>query len=233
VKILIATKNRGKAEEIKEMLGGLSEAGVEFVSLAEMDAERGVREAASVGVADDFVEDGESFSENALGKARFFFEKTKAFDGVGIPTVADDSGIFVEALADELGVKTRRWGAGEKAGDEEWLDHFMQRMKNEKNRKAKFVCAAAIVLPGAKGVDGYASPVEKIFIDETCGIISELIEAPVKVGIPLSSVFKPEKCDKVFAALSIEEKNRLSHRGKAFSLLRSYLLECLQSCLNN
>lgn len=208
MKILIATKNRGKATEIKEMLKSLEEAGVEFVSLAEVGG---------VDVVGDFVEDGANFEENALGKARFFFEKT------GLPTVADDSGIFVEALADELGLKTRRWGAGEKADDEEWLEYFMQRMKNEKNRKAKFVCAAAIVLPAAdSGTDGCAEAVEKIFLGETCGVISESIEVPVKVGIPLSSVFKPGGHDKVFAAISIEEKNRLSHRGKAFSQLLTY-----------
>ena len=110
-------------------------------------------------------------------------------------------------------MKTRRWGAGETASDEEWLAHFMQRMAQEKNRKAKFVCAAAYV----------SGDEEKVFLGETEGTITETIEVPVKAGIPLSSVFKPLGHEKVFAALSAAEKNEFSHRGKAFQRLRLFL----------
>lgn len=162
---------------------------------------------ADVGITEDFPEEGASFEENALGKARFYGAKS------GLPTVADDSGIFVEALADELGVKTRRWGAGEQASDEEWLDHFLKRIEKEKNKKAEFVCAAA-----------YSGPLgEHVFFGETKGILTEQPEVPVKKGIPLSSVFKPEGYDMVYAALSSAEKNQLSHRGKAFAQLLTFL----------
>lgn len=160
-----------------------------------------------VGITEDFPEEGMSFEENALGKARFYGEKS------GLPTVADDSGIFVEALADELGVKTRRWGAGEAASDEEWLEHFLKRMEKEESRKAEFMCAAA-----------YTGPLgEHVFLGETKGTLTEQAQVPVKKGIPLSSVFKPEGCDMVYAALSPAEKNRLSHRGKAFAQLLTFL----------
>jgi len=192
MKILIATKNPGKFEEIRSMLEDLP---VDFVSLEEL------------GILEDFVEEEGSFEDNALGKARFFSQRT------GLPALADDSGIFVEALADELGVKTRRWGAGEQASDEEWLAHFMKRMEAESNRKAEFVCAAAYV----NGKE------EKVFKGETLGFILEAPAAPLKPGIPLSSVFKPETAEQVYAALSTQEKNRLSHRGKAFTLLKTYL----------
>src|SRR3989338_9931547 len=108
MKILIATKNHGKFEEIREMLGGLK---AEFVSLEE------------VGTYEDFPEHGDSFEENALGKARFY-SALWAQTAANAAVVADDSGIFVEALGDELGLKTRRWGAGHEASDEEWLAHF-------------------------------------------------------------------------------------------------------------
>lgn len=192
MKLLIATKNPGKFAEIREMLEAFE---ADFVSL--MD----------VGITDDFPEDGENFEENALGKARFYSQLS------GLPAVADDSGIFVEALADELGVKTRRWGAGEQASDEEWLEHFLRRMEGETNRRAEFVCAAAYV--GPRG--------EHSFMGETLGVLTHAPEAPVKPGIPLSSVFKPEGYDKVYAALSTAEKNQLSHRGKAFSKLLTFL----------
>lgn len=174
------------------MLSGFE---AEYVSLADVE------------IFDDFPEEGSTFEENALGKARFYS------DLAGLPAVADDSGLFVEALADELGVKTRRWGAGESASDEEWLDYFLQRMESEENRQAKFVCAAAYV-----GVEG-----EQVFMGETSGELTHIPQVPVKAGIPLSSVFKPLGYDKVYAALSTAEKNELSHRGKAFSQLLNFL----------
>ena len=164
----------------------------------------------SLGIEGDFDEVGETFEENALGKARFFAEKA------GMVAVADDSGIFIEALADELGLKTRRWGAGHEASDEEWLAHFMERMGEEENRKAKFVCAAALVTPDGDGDD-------VVVFGETCGAISGEIEVPVKAGIPLSSVFRPDGHEKVYAALSEAEKNEISHRGRAFAELLKYL----------
>lgn len=186
--ILIATKNPGKFKEIAEFMKGLN---LQFVSLSDL------------GIEHDFPEEGLTFEENALGKARFYSELT------GLATLADDSGIFINALANELGVKTRRWGAGEKVTDEEWLAHFMERMRSEPDRNAKFVCAAAFVSPDE----------ELVFMGETTGQITDRLEAPIYSGIPLSSVFKPEGSDKVYSLLSLEEKNKISHRGKAFKQL--------------
>lgn len=174
------------------MFAGLD---VEVLSLSEM------------GITQDYPEEGHSFEANALGKALFYHELS------GLPTVADDSGIFVEALADELGVKTRRWGAGEKASDEEWLAVFMKRMEGEVNRRARFVSVAAYV-NGAES---------RVFEGETLGTITQTVQVPVKVGIPLSSVFLPEGCAKVYSELSAAEKNAISHRGKAFQQLLHYL----------
>lgn len=196
--ILIATKNPGKFAEIKEMLAELEAMGARFHSVDDLRIE------------EDFEEVGETFEENALGKARFFSQKA------GMPAVADDSGIFIEALAEELGLKTRRWGAGHEASDEDWLDFFMNRMGEEENRSAKFVCAAAFVSPDGESED-------LVFMGETGGVITVEVEAPVKPGIPLSSVFKPDGHEKVYAALSTEEKNEMSHRGKAFAKLLSFL----------
>ena len=189
--LLIATKNPGKFKEISASLAALP---VNFLSLEDL------------GIQDDFDEVGESFEQIALDKARFYAGLS------GLPTVADDSGIFVEALAGELGLKTRRWGAGAEASDGEWLEHFMQRMKDEKNRKAKFICAAAWSSPDS----------EKVFLGESEGMITDTVEAPVQHGIPLSSVFKPLNYDKVYSALTADEKTAISHRGKAFKALLEY-----------
>src|SRR3989338_6935889 len=118
-KLLIATKNKSKFQEIKATLFSLP---LELISLNDI-------------IIDDslFIEDGKTFAENAEKKAKFYAKKSK------LMTLADDSGIEVETLPDELGVKTRRWGLGEKAFDEEWLNFFLKRMEKEKNRRAKFI----------------------------------------------------------------------------------------------
>ena len=173
----------------------LADLGAELVSLKDL------------GIEEDYPEEGHSFEANALGKARFYHELS------GLSTVADDSGIFVEALASELGVKTRRWGAGAAASDEEWLAYFMKRMEGAANRRAKFVCVAAYA-DGAQAV---------AFEGETHGVITEDVRAEVKPGIPLSSVFLSDGCATVYSALSEAEKNELSHRGKAFVQLLQFL----------
>jgi XTP/dITP diphosphohydrolase len=200
-KLLIATTNPGKFSEIKEVIGDL-ELDLYFLRHDEFTEKM---------QQDFFEETGETFEENAEQKAVHYHEL------IGFPTIGEDSGIIVDALRGELGVKTRRWGAGEHATDEEWIDHFMKVMKDipEQERSAKFVSCAAFI-------DGPGEIV--MFRGETKGIITHELEAPLRRGIPLSSCFRPVGCDKVYSALSEKEKNRLSHRGKAFHELKKYLL---------
>lgn len=156
-----------------------------------------------------FLEDGVTFQENARKKAEYYARKAK------MPTLADDSGLMVEALQGELGVKTRRWGAGEKASDKEWLEYFMKRMAEEKNRRATFICRMCL-----------ADQVGKILFEAegvTPGEITKTLKAPIKPGVPLSSVFKPQGCATVHSALSVEEKNRVSHRGKALGKVKVFM----------
>lgn len=193
MELLIATTNPGKFKEIAAMLSGLD---ARFYSLEDLFLDG------------DFEEVHEAFADNAMGKARFFGEQ------VGLTTIADDSGVFVSALEGELGVQTRRWGAGVEASDEEWLDFFMERMEGEEDREAKFVCAAALYCP-ERG--------DHVFVSEVEGFITDDIEAPVKPGIPLSSVFKPHGSDTVYSAMTVEQKNENSHRSKAFLQLLNFL----------
>lgn len=190
--LLIATKNPGKFSEITEIFSGVP---FKLVFLGGLNVSD-----------DDFIEDGETFAQNAYKKARYFADKLK------MPTLAEDSGILVDALGDELGVKTRRWGAGEGASDEEWIEYFMKKMEGEVSRGAKFVCSACFL-------DG---EVERFFEGETRGVITEKLMAPIMRGLPLSSCFLPEGCEKVYAALEEKEKNRVSHRGKAIRAIRSF-----------
>lgn len=194
-KILIATHNFGKYKELMEVLGDLP---FKFVSLNDEK------------IKEDVEETGETYEENAIIKAEYFGRMT------GLPTIADDSGIVVDALKGELGVKTRRWGAGEKASDREWLDFFLARMSNEKNRRTKFISVVAFYQPGEA---------TKTYRGECLG---ELLQKPyvdLESGIPLSAVFLPNEKNKVFSALNKNEKNAISHRGKAIKQCYNDLLK--------
>lgn len=194
MKVLVGTNNPGKHIEIAEVLGGLD---LELLSPADLH------------ITVDPEETGSTYAENALLKAKHFFEH-----GGAIPTIADDSGIIIDAIRNELGVYTRRWGAGAEATDEQWIEHFLKRMQTENNKKARFVCNLAYI-----GPDG----IHHIF-EGTCeGIITPELEADYLPGLPISACFKPEGSDKVYSAMSIEEKNQISHRGRALQFLREHL----------
>lgn len=193
-KLLVATTNKGKFGEFQEMLGDLP---WELVFLGDLKVEKILEE------------DGETFADNAILKAVHFADLLK------MPAIADDSGILVEALPGELGVKTRRWGAGANASDQEWIAYFLEKMEGVENRNAQFVAAVAIAWPDDELV---------VFEGQTKGKITAGLEAPIVNGIPLSSCFRHEGGDKVYAALTEEEKNRVSHRGKALMQAKKFLL---------
>ena len=192
--LLLATGNPSKTREISAVLGNLP---LKILTLAELEI-----------TAAEPAETGETFEENAQIKAEYWCEIT------GYPTLTDDSGILVEALPGELGVKTVRWGKGSSASDEEWLQHFLERMEKEENRAAKFVSVIAIAQPG--------KPTE-FFSGEVRGEILRATASPLLPKIPLSSVFLAEGADKVFAAMSSEEKAQHSHRGKALAEAKKFL----------
>lgn len=202
-KILVATRNHGKFTGLME---GLKDLPFHFVSLADE------------GVMGDMEETGQTYEENAIQKAEFFGKKS------GLVTIADDSGIVVEALRDELGVKTRRWGAGHEASDEEWLDFFLKRMKKEENRGAEFICVVALWRPNQKTLT---------FRGETKGILLEGPQVPIRKGIPLSSVFLPDGKNRVYLALNPEEHKAVSHRGKAVRKCHDFLFKNLELKIKN
>lgn len=190
---LLATSNEGKIVEVRECLAGLP---LELTTLRDLPRLSSLPE-----------EKGSSHRENALLKAQYYFRQT------GLPTIAEDSGIHVEALEGELGIHTRRWGAGPQASDEEWIQYFLERMGKESNKRARFHCVVALVSEnGAHTFEG-----------ECFGTITSALEAPYLPGLPISACFKPNGYDRVFSALSVEEKNRVSHRGRALTKLREFL----------
>lgn len=191
--LLLATTNKGKLAEMREALDGLGVGLLDFDEIKTIEAPE---------------ETGKTFSENAAQKAHYYSAAT------GLPTVSDDSGIIVEALKGELGIHTRRWGAGPLANDEEWISNFIERMKKEDNKRARFVCAVAHV-----DREGRLHLFEGI-----CeGTITDELEAEYLPGLPIAACFRPDGEECVFSALSLEQKSRTSHRGKALWQLRGFL----------
>ena len=192
--ILLATTNPGKKKEMLSALLPLE--GIEFVDLNDL------------GIDLDVEEHGSSYGENALLKAKAYFEYSN------MPVLAEDSGVEVRALANELGIHTRRWGAGPDANDEKWLEYFMNRMATEEDRAARFVSHAVYLdEQGHFAVEG-----------ECLGEITYDVEGPIQRGIPLSAVFKPLGEDLVYSSMDEERKNSLSHRGNAMKKMKGYLV---------
>lgn len=191
--LLLATTNKGKIIEMTEALSGLPLT---------------IKTPTDLGITESPHETGDTFQDNALEKARFYYERSK------MPTLADDSGIIVEALKDELGIHTRRWGAGPTASDSEWIEFFLERMRHEKNKKAEFICVLAFIDESGN---------EHLFEGQCKGVITDTLEADYLPGLPISACFKPDGYEAVYSAMKLEQKNSASHRGKALQSLRHFL----------
>lgn len=194
--LLIGTGNKGKLGEIVPILWGLP-----FRLLSLEDVTRGNKP----------IEKDHDFRENAYIKAVFYAQQT------GKMTLAEDSGLFIDALPNQLGVTTRRWGAGEAVSDQEWITYFLDRLKDvpDEERGACFVCHACLVDAPRKVL--YRS------VGETKEYITRELQAPILPGLPISSCFLPENSSCVYAALPPEEKAAVSHRGKAIHQVRGFL----------
>jgi XTP/dITP diphosphohydrolase len=197
VKLLLATRNAGKLAELRRMLAddsnGLS--GIEVLGLADVPE------------FPDAPETGATFAENALAKAR------DAVSATGLPAVADDSGLAVDALNGMPGVLSARWSG--RHGDDEgnlWLLLGQLTDVPDARRGAAFVCAAALVVP-----DGP----EIVVHGEWRGRIVR--EPRGTGGFGYDPIFVPDDEERTSAELSPEEKDAASHRGRAMRALLPHL----------
>jgi len=190
MQVLLATTNPGKITELRQIL---IEQGIEIIGL------RGL-------TAPEDIETGSTFAENALLKARYYHHRS------GLPAIADDSGLEVEAIGGQPGIYSARYG-GPGATDAQRTAKLLAELKNVQgeNRSARFVCAAAFVWTGG----------EQIFQDEARGVI--LDEPRGSSGFGYDPVFFYPPLGKTFAELAMEEKARVSHRGRAFRRLAVWL----------
>lgn len=190
MKILVATTNPGKVQEITDILAA---AGVDVVTPKEL------------GITITVSEDGNTFEENAVRKAEAFRDVS------GLPALADDSGLCVDALFGAPGVLSARF-AGLIARDEDNIALLLKTMRGMKDRNARFVCVAALALVNGEVITARG---------EYHGMI---LEKPQGTGgFGYDPVFLDPVTGKTFAELSLEEKNRISHRKKALVALRDKL----------
>lgn len=147
-------------------------------------------------------EDGKTFDENAYQKAGF------AAKILGFPALADDSGLVVDALGGAPGVYSARY-AGKNATDKQRYLKLLEEMKGITNRKAAFECVISIAVPGGAALT-YEARCEGLIAEEPRG----------SNGFGYDPVFYYPPLEKTFAELSQEEKNRVSHRGKALRELQ-------------
>jgi XTP/dITP diphosphohydrolase len=208
-KILVATTNPGKLAEIRAMLGS----DIQWVGLSDF---KGIAE---------IKEDGATFAENARKKALGYAKAT------GLWTLADDSGLVIDALGGEPGIESARF-SGAKDKDRTLLDRknmakvlkLLEGVPREK-RTARFVCCMCLASPPD---EWRASPV-KILI-ETEGTLEGLITDKEigENGFGYDPIFFVPHLNKTVAQLTTEEKNAISHRGNALRKLKPLLEELLK-----
>jgi XTP/dITP diphosphohydrolase len=177
----------------------------------EVDARADLRLLPAIGFIEEFEEDAPTFAENAVGKALHYSKTSKEI------VFADDSGLVVPALGGEPGVRSARY-AGPNASSAERIEKLLGELAAKKgaDRAAYFVCVIAVARAGRALA---------IVSDRVDG---EILEATRGArGFGYDPVFYLPETGKSFAELSMEEKNRFSHRGKAFRRLLSVLTDML------
>ena len=188
VQLVLATHNAHKVEELRRILGPRLD-GIELLAYDGPEP----------------VEDGDTFEANALIKARAAFEFT------GVPAIADDSGISVDALGGAPGIYSARYAGSRDDGDN--LRLLLERMSGVDDRTAHFTCAAAFVAHGIEHVELGVWP-------------GMLLRKPHGAGgFGYDPVFQPDGVAISAAELTSDEKNAISHRALAFAKLLDFIRE--------
>ncbi len=186
--LVIATRNKGKTKEIKDLLKNSP------VDIKNLD---------DFGPIPPLEEDGNTFDENAYKKASFTART------LGLPALADDSGLLVEALGGAPGIHSARY-AGENATDEQRYLKLLDEMQGKSNRSAAFECVISIAVPTGPALT-YEARCQGLIAESPAG----------SNGFGYDPIFFYPSYNKTFAQLTREEKNRISHRGKALAELKS------------
>src|SRR5437762_9909695 len=190
MKLIFATNNQHKVDEIRTAVGKNSS--IVIITLKE------------AGIDIDIPEPYDTLEKNASNKSRIIYElkKTNCF--------SEDTGLEVEALQGEPGVKSARYAGNKKSFDKN-IEKLLQKLKTNKNRKAKFRTVISLIIDGKENL--FEGICEGAIISNKRG----------KGGFGYDSVFVPEGSVHTFAEMNMEEKNSFSHRRKAADQLITYL----------
>ena len=194
MKLVLATKNSGKVVEFRRILEELGATNLEVLGLDSFP---------EIG---DIEETGATFEENSLLKARTISKLT------GLPALADDSGICVDALNGAPGLYSARYSGNGDAANNQKLLEALKDVPDEK-RTAYFICVAAYVRP-----DGFEKVEEGRFYGK---ILHEVVGSG---GFGYDPLFQPDGLNCSSAELSAEEKDAISHRGKAMRAIAPYII---------
>lgn len=205
-KIIFATGNEGKMKEIREILDGLTFLGEKVQILSMKEA----------GIDIDIIEDGITFEENAMIKARAVAGAAKE-----AIVLADDSGLVIDYLNGEPGIYSARY-LGKDTSYRVKNANLVQRLEDvpDEKRSARFVCAIAAVLPDGRELSTRGTIEGRIGYEEK-GLN----------GFGFDPIFYVPEIGKYTAELSDEDKNRISHRGKALRAMREELEKELEKKL--
>ena len=190
MKIIFATNNAHKLDEVRQVVGDK----FSLVSLREC------------GIVEDIPENEPTLEGNALAKARYIYART------GADCFADDTGLEVDALGGEPGVRSARY-ATDGHDDEANKRLLLERLQGVENRAAQFRTAVALIMGGK----------EYLFEGIVRGHIAT--EQHGEGGFGYDPLFVPEGYDRTFAQMSAEEKNAISHRGRAVRELAKFLAQ--------
>lgn len=200
-KLVLATRNQGKIEEFRRILEELAPGQIDLIGVDQFPH------------LVDVDETGSTFEENSLLKARYTSEAT------GLPAIADDSGLCVDALNGDPGIYSARW-AGTHGDDRANLEKVLAQLKDvpDEKRTAYFICVASLVLP-----DGRQQVAEGRFE-------GHILHAPVgNNGFGYDPIFQPLGMSISSAQMSAEEKDLVSHRGKSLRSLAPHVIQMLAS----
>ena len=200
MKLILASNNANKLKEFRSLVADLD---IELLSQKEAGCDFEVEET------------GTTFEENAYLKASAVTEAT------GIAAVADDSGLCVDALGGEPGIYSARYGLGHAASDEERYRYLLQKMEGVEDRSARFVCCICCTFPDGSVIRSRGECEGEILLAPK-GQNGFGYDPKGQNGFGYDPVFHPLCLDKSMAELSPEEKNAISHRGKA---LRAFIEE--------
>lgn len=202
MRIVFATNNKNKLNEIRSILGNKAE----VLSLSDINCNA------------DIPETGATLEENAMQKAEFIYRN------YNISVFADDTGLEVDALSGAPGVYSARYAGGEGHDSEANMTKLLHELGNTENRKARFRTVIALILKKEDAPHTVPSGQEAL-VKEFEGIVDGRIisERRGGEGFGYDPVFEPEGYDMTFAELGMETKNTISHRARAVKKLTEFL----------